>query len=112
MKKSYKLQVISYKLRKGDEVKVVLGKDKGKSGKIEKVFSKKGLILIAGINQYKRHLKARAQNQKSEIITITKPMSITNVVLVCPKCHLATRVGFSIEKDKKLRICKKCKQTI
>lgn len=100
------------KLRKGDEVKVVIGKDKGKSGKIEKVFAKEEKVLISGVNQYKRHLKARSQTQPSEIITITKPLPIANVQLVCSKCHLLTRVGFMLENNKKVRVCRKCQQAI
>jgi len=100
------------KLKKGDLIKVTRGKDLGKTGKIDKVFSKVNKILVAGINQYKRHLKARSQRQPSEIVTIAKPIPVSNAVLICPKCQLATRVGFSYEDDKKIRICKKCKQKI
>lgn len=100
------------KLKKGDEVKVVAGKDKGKTGKIEKVLSKQAKVLVSGVNQYKRHMKARSQNQKSEIITLTKPLPVANVALVCPKCHVPTRIGFLMEKDKKVKVCKKCKKTI
>lgn len=100
------------KLKKGDEVKVIRGKDKGKTGKIEKVFSKLSKIAIVGVNQYKRHLKARSQSEPSEIKTLTKPLYATNVKLICPKCHLPTRVGFVFEGNKKERICRKCKQVI
>ena len=100
------------KLRKGDEVKVVIGKDKGKTGKIEKVMPKENKILIQNINLYKRHLKARSQREPSEIKTLVKPLSISNVRLICPKCHLPTRVGYVTEGDKKQRICRKCKQVI
>ena len=100
------------KLKKGDEVKVVRGKDKGRTGKIDRVLSKEDKVLVLGVNQYKRHMKARSQKQPSEIITIIKPLPVSNVLLVCPKSHLTTRVGFSIDKDQKIRICKKCKQTI
>ena len=100
------------KLKKGDNVKVVKGKDKGKTGKIEQAFPKSGKVLIPNINLYKRHLKARSQNQPSEIVTLTKPMSADNVILVCPKCHKETRVGYKIEKGVKSRICKKCKSEI
>lgn len=96
------------KLIKGDEVKVIRGKDQGKTAKIEKVFSKTEKVLLAGINQYKRHVKARSQQQKSEIITITKPLPLASVALICPKCKKMSRVGFSIEKDKKIRVCRKC----
>lgn len=100
------------KLKKGDEVKVVRGKDKGKTGKVEKVFPEKMQVLVVNVNQYKRHLKARSQNQPSEIVTITKPLAIANVRLVCSKCHVITRAGFSMQDNKKIRICKKCEQAI
>jgi|SRR5581483_655485 len=96
------------KLKKGDEVKIVIGKDKGKTGKIEKIFPKVKKVLIPGINMYKRHVKARMQNQKSEIINLTKPLPISNVALLCPKCKQQTRVGYTIKNGKKERICRKC----
>ena len=96
------------KLKKGDSVKIVLGKDKGKTGKIEKVLAKVDKVLVTGVNQYKRHLKARAQGQQSEIVTITKPLPSQNVALICPNCKVQTRIGFRIEKSGKIRICKKC----
>jgi large subunit ribosomal protein L24 len=100
------------KLIKGDNVKIVRGKDKGKTGKIEQVLPKIGKVLVNGVNQYKRHLKARSQNQPSEIATITKPLPEENVILVCPKCHKETRVGYRIEKGVKSRICKKCEAEV
>ena len=100
------------KLKKGDNVKIVLGKDKGKEGKIEKVFGKIGKVLVTGVNQYKRHLKARSQNQPSEIVTITKPLPLQNVALICPHCKVQTRVGFRIEKNDKIRVCAKCDKKI
>lgn len=100
------------KIKKGDSIKIIKGKDKGKEGKVEKVLPKFGKVLIANMNLYKRHLKARSESQPSEIVTLTKPLSEENVILVCPKCHKTTRVGYKIEKNKKLRICKKCKSEI
>ncbi len=100
------------KLKKGDNVKIVLGKDKGKEAKIEKVFSKAQKVLVHGINQYKRHLKARSQGQPSEIITITKPLPLSNVALICPHCKLPTRIGFEIGKNGKIRVCRKCNKKI
>jgi large subunit ribosomal protein L24 len=100
------------KLKKGDNIKVIRGKDKGKTGKVEKVFPKENKVLIANVNLYKRHLKSRSQGQPSEIVTLTKPLSQANVVLICPKCNKSTRVGYKIEKDSKYRICKKCKSEI
>ncbi len=100
------------KLRKNDEVKIIRGKDVGKTGKVERVFAKENKVLVEGINQFKRHVKARAQGQRSEIISITKPLPLANVQLICPKCKKPTRVGFSINKDAKERICKKCGEAI
>ena len=100
------------KIKKGDEVMVVLGKDKGKKGKVEAVFNKTGKIVVSGVNQYKRHLKRRSQQQPSEIITLTKPLPVSNVLVVCPKCHLPTRVGFKKEAKETKRVCKKCKGEI
>ena len=109
------------KLRKGDEVKIVLGKDKGKVGKIEKVYPQEQKVLIGGVNQYKRHLKSKTQGQKSEIITLTKPLNVAAVSLICPKCHKITRVGFSAKGgsisgrkigEEKARLCRKCGKLI
>lgn len=100
------------KLLKNDTVKVVAGKDSGKTGKIEKVFAKESKVLVEGVNQYKRHVKARSAQQKSEIITITKPLPVANVALICPKCKKPTRVGFKMIKDGKVRVCKKCNTEI
>lgn len=100
------------KLRKGDSVKVVAGKDKGKVGTVEIVYPKEDKALIGGVNQYKRHVKGRAQGQKSEIITLTKPLPVAAVSLICPKCNKVTRIGYRMEKDKKVRFCRKCEKTI
>ena len=100
------------KLKKGDSVKIVRGKDSGKIGKVERVFSKEAKVLVEGINQFKRHMKARVPGQKSEIITITKPLSLVNVMLLCPKCKQTTRVGYKLLKDEKTRVCKKCEAEI
>lgn len=96
------------KLHTGDTVKVVTGKDEGKTGKITKVFAKENKVLVEGMNQYKRHVKARTQNQQSEIITITKPLAVSNVAIVCGKCKQQTRIGYTINKDTKQRVCRKC----
>jgi large subunit ribosomal protein L24 len=97
------------KLKKGDQVSIVAGKENGKKGTVEKVFAKEAKVLVEGINQYKRHLKSKMPGQKSEIITITKPLPVANVQLICPKCKKITRVGYKMLKDEKVRICRKCK---
>ena len=100
------------KLKRNDEVKIVKGKDKGKTGKIEKIFPASNKVLVPDINTYKRHVKARMQNQKSEIITLTKPLPVSNVALICPKCKQQSRVGYLIKNKKKERICRKCGATL
>jgi large subunit ribosomal protein L24 len=96
------------KLKSGDSVNIIRGKDNGKSGTIQKVFTKELKVVVEGVNQVKRHVKSRVPGQKSEIITLTKPLPIANVQLVCPKCKKPTRVGYKMLKDEKVRMCKKC----
>ncbi|MBI5044934.1 MAG: 50S ribosomal protein L24 [Candidatus Levybacteria bacterium] len=100
------------KLRKNDLVLVTSGKEKGKTGKIEKIFTSDAKVLVEGLNLYKRHVKARTQGQKSEIVTISKPLPVGNVALVCPKCKKQTRIAFMLVKDVKQRVCSKCKAEI
>ncbi len=100
------------KFKVGDEVKVVTGKEKGKTGKVEKVFPQQDLVLVANINTYKRHKKRRTAREKSEIITIIKPLPVAKVALICPKCHVQTRIGFVTQNDTKVRVCKKCNQVL
>lgn len=88
------------KIKKGDTVQVMIGKDKGKKGTVEKVFPSRGLVVIENVNQYKRHMKSRMQGQKSEIVTITKPLHVSKVSLIDPKKKKPTRVGFNITKEK------------
>ncbi|MBI2621891.1 MAG: 50S ribosomal protein L24 [Candidatus Levybacteria bacterium] len=100
------------KLKRGDEVIVVKGKDRGKKGKIEKVLIKENMVLVPGVNLYKRHYKSRTQTKPSEIIEITKPLPIGNVAIICPNCHKETRIGYKIDNKEKVRICRKCNKKI
>lgn len=100
------------KLKRHDEVLIVRGKDKGKKGKIEKVFTKEQKVLIPGVNLYKRHYKSRTQNKPSEIIEITKPFPVANVAFICPNCHKESRIGYKIDNKEKVRICRKCEKKV
>lgn len=108
------------KLKKGDSVIVIKGKDKGRKGKIEKIFPKTGKVLIPGINVYKKHARKQSERKPGGIIEIVKPLAIANVALVCPKCKKPTRVGYQIDKSGNLpaggqgktRICRKCQALI
>lgn len=97
------------KIHKSDKVKIITGKDKGKTGKVEKVYPKKGKLLVAGVNIYRKHLKPRGEKNPGGIVDISKPIDVSNVVLICPNCNKETRIGYSIDKKGgKTRICKKC----
>lgn len=100
------------KLKKGDEVIVTVGKDKGRRGKIDQVNTKEQTVLVIGINLYKRHLKKQSETKPGGIIEFPRPLPINRVVLFCPKCQKPTRVGFDISSGEKHRICHKCKQLI
>lgn len=99
------------KIRKGDKVKVLLGKDSGREGTVDKVLGKANEVIVGGINIYKRSVKKMGEN-KGGIIDLVKPVDISNVVLICPNCGKPTRVGFKVEKESKIRICKKCGKEI
>lgn len=103
------------KVIKGDNVLVLLGKDRGKTGAVERVDNKKNEVLVTGVNLYKRSLRASAlkrQDGKGEIIQIAKPLNLSNVALVCPHCKKQTRIRFKVDNGEKKRICAKCKQVI
>jgi len=101
------------KLKKGDQVLVVAGKDRGRKGRIEKVLPKQGKVLIPGINVYKKHAKPRGESQPGGVIEIVKPLPVSNVALICPKCNQPTRVGYRVNKNgSKVRICRKCQALI
>lgn len=99
------------KIRKGDKVKIMAGKDKGKDGVIDRVYPKQEKILIQGINLIKKHIKKNQELPQGGIVDIPKPIRVSSVMLICPKCSKTTRVGFKLDKNKKVRSCKKCKAT-
>lgn len=96
------------KIRKGDNVMVISGKDNGRKGKVLRVFPKEGRILVEGINQRKKHNRPRKSGEKGQTITIFAPIQSSNVKLVCSQCGQPARVGYKIEGDRKFRVCKKC----
>ena len=100
------------KIKKGDTVQILLGKDRGKTGTIERVFGKKEKVLIPGVNVYKRHVGKKVTGQEGGVVEISKPVNISNVALVCPSCKKITRIGLKIEGQAKIRICRKCGKEI
>lgn len=99
------------KIRKGDKVKVLLGKDRGKEGTVEFVLVRKERVLVSGVNLYKRHVK-KTGNMEGGIVDIPKSLNISNLGLICPNCKRVTRVGFKKIGNDKVRICKKCNKEI
>lgn len=100
------------KIKKNDEVLILSGKDRGKRGKVTRIFAKEDKALVGGLNLYKRHLKRKSEKEQSQIVTIEKPLDISRVMVICPHCGRPTRVGFGLDNVKKQRICKKCKKVI
>jgi len=100
------------KIKKGDKIKITIGKNKGKTGVVEKVYKNSNKVLVTGMNMYKRHVKKNEKMPQGGIVEIPRPMDVSKLNLVCPKCGKITRIGFKIEKNKKIRICRKCDSKI
>jgi len=100
------------KIRKGDTVLIISGKDRGRKGKVMEVLPKEGKILVEGINLRKKHVKPKKSGEKGQIVEMPAPFDVSDVKLICKRCGKAARVGYKIEGEKKFRICKKCGQEI
>jgi large subunit ribosomal protein L24 len=98
-----------FHVKKNDLVMVIAGKDKGKSGKVLSVLSKKNRVIVEKVNFIKRHTRPSAKQRQGGIIEREGPINISNVMLICTKCNKPSRVGKKyLEDDKKVRVCKKC----
>jgi large subunit ribosomal protein L24 len=101
------------KIRRGDTVQVIKGKDKGKKGNIIKIFHKQGRALVQGINLFKKHKRKTRQDQQGGIVTIESPIAICNLMFFCKHCNHPVRIGFRTDKEKtKVRFCKACQETV
>ncbi len=105
------------KIKKNDTVKVIAGKDKGKGGKITQVFPKLNKVVVEGVNIAHKHVRSNRKGDSGQKLEYSSPLSVSNVMLVCTKCGEPTRVGSKIHKgtdgkDKKVRACKKCSESI
>lgn len=96
------------KIKKGDTVEVLSGNDKGKKGEVLEIIPSTEKVIVKGINVRKKHVKARNANEQGGIVPVEVPIHASKLNVVCPKCGKATRIGYVIENDKKIRICKKC----
>jgi large subunit ribosomal protein L24 len=97
-------------IRTGDNVKVIAGREKGKTGKVMQVFPEEKKVVVEHLNVRTRHLKARGSS-KGQRVEFSAPFAGANVMLICPKCSVATRTGrVALSDGKKVRVCKKCKE--
>lgn len=97
------------KIHKGDNVKIISGNDKGKSGKVLAVLPARSSVIIENLNMKKKHVRPRAQGQKGELVRIPAPLRMSRVMVVCGSCSKPTRVGYSMDgSGRKQRTCKKC----
>ena len=97
------------KIKKGDKVKILSGKDKGKTGSVTKVLSKVSKIIVDGINLSTKHQRPRKEGEKGTKVKFAAPILISKAMVICPKCGKETRVSFLVqESGRKMRQCKKC----
>lgn len=96
-----------FKLKTGDTVKVIAGKDKGKTGKIMQVFVEKNRVVVEGVNIMKKHVRARGQGEQGQVIQLAAPLHVSNVMVLDPSKNVPTRIKIEVRDKKKIRIAKK-----
>lgn len=104
------------RIKKGDKVEIIAGKDKGERGEATGVFPKENRVTVQNLNILKKHQKARQAGNRqvpAQIVEFEGKMDLSNVMLVCPSCEKATRVGFHVRADGyKVRVCRSCNAEI
>ncbi len=100
------------KIKTNDKVKVLKGKDRNKEGKVIQVFPQAEKLVVEGLNIMKKHLRTKKAGEKGQVIELSAPLRVANVMLVCPKCGKATRVSYKKDGEDKKRVCAKCKEFI
>ena len=96
------------KLRKGDQVQVIAGKDLGKTGEITRVLVNADKVIVDGINVAKRHQRATKATMQGGIIDKDMPIHVSNVAIVCTSCGKHSRIGYRMDGETKVRVCRKC----
>ena len=105
-------KMVSTQLRKGDLARILIGKDKGKDGKVLFVNYKSHKITIEGLNISKKAVRPSQQNQKGGIVEVSLPIHVSNIRLICPKCNTPTSIFRKEVNKKRVRICKNCKEIV
>ncbi|MEZ4598431.1 MAG: 50S ribosomal protein L24 [Syntrophotaleaceae bacterium] len=100
-------------VKKDDMVKVIAGKEKGKTGRVTRIFADKGRIVVENLNMVKRHTRPSRANAQGGIVEKEAPLNASNVLLLCGSCNQATRTGMRfLEDGSKVRFCKKCNEIV
>jgi len=107
------MSIVKLHVKKNDMVKVIAGKERGKTGKVLRVLPGKGRVVVESLNVIKRHTRPNQLNPEGGIIEKEAPMSMSNIMLVCGSCNQATRTGVRLlENGSKTRYCKKCNESV
>ena len=101
-----------FKIKKNDNVEVLAGKDKGKRGSVVRIIPKKDKVIVSGVNIVKKAMKRRSQQDQGGTVEVEAPLHISNVGIVCKKCGRPVKIGYKIDGDKKVRVCRKCGETL
>jgi large subunit ribosomal protein L24 len=96
------------KIRKGDTIYVIAGKDVGKTGEVTRVIPERDKVIVDGVNVAKRHQRATNATMQGGIIDKDMPLHVSNVAIVCTSCGKPTRIGYRFDGDEKVRVCRKC----
>lgn len=102
-----KKERMNIKLKKEDSVRVIAGKERGKTGRVLRVDRVKGRVFLHGLNMVKKAVKKRSQNDRGGIIDIEGSIAVSDVMIICAKCG-PTRISYKIDADEKVRVCRKC----
>jgi large subunit ribosomal protein L24 len=101
------------KIKKGDTVLVINGKDNGKKGKVRFAYPRDGKIIVEGVNFVKKHSKARGAVRQAGIIDLEAPLDVSNVMFLCSKCNKPARIGYkTLEDGRKVRFCRVCNEVV
>jgi len=100
------------KIIKGDTVKIISGKDRGKTGAVLHALPSEDKVIIDGLNLVKKHARPKRQGEKGQMVLVPRPLGVSKVMLICSSCKEPTRIGYRVDGARKVRYCKKCKAKI
>lgn len=98
-------------IKKGDQVKILSGKDRNKTGNVLEVRSADNKVVVENLNTFKKRMRPTKQGQKGEVVVLPRAINASKVMLICKNCKRPSKVGFRMNGEKKERYCKKCEAT-